>query len=220
MRGMAVLAAACLIGAAPSDPLLTRLVAGAAAVPAAALDFDRTTLSTQVADGKTERRTVVDRWDGRAWSVISIDGKPPPPKEAAAVLKTSLNGPVPGYYRLAAILSDGAVRTTGPRGEIVYRVPHLPKGSVTMRGAAAERFAAELTVDASGPVPIVRHARYFAPEPMRIMMVAKLDRFEAHSDFRIGSRGRPELSRQTVELAGTLFGRSGTQRNEVAFAYR
>lgn len=220
MRGMAVLAAACLIGAAPSDPLLLRIVAGAAAVPASALDFDRTTVSTQVADGKTERRTVVDRWDGRAWSVVSIDGKPPLPKEAGAVLKAARNGPVPGYHRLAEILSEGAVRTTGPHGETVYRVLHLPEGSVTMRGAPADRFAAELTVDTNGPVPIVRHARYYAPAPMRIMMVAKLDRFEAHSDFRIGSRGRPELTRQTVDIAGTLFGRAGTQHNEVGFAYR
>ena len=213
------LAGLCLLGAAPADPLLARLLAGASG-SAANLDFERTSVQAQTSGGKTERRTVVERWDGRAWTVLGIDGRPPTAKAAAQIVKASSAAPVPGYYRLGLLLGSGAVRGQGPRGEVVYRLAELPPGGVAMKGAPPEKFSAEFLVDDSGTVPIVRHARYYAPAPMRVMMVAKLDRFEATSDFRFGARGRPELVRQNVDLAGTLFGRSGTQHNEISYVHR
>ena len=219
-RSAVALAAFALLGAAPADPLLARLLAGANALPPAMLSFDRTTASRQTSDGKTERHDQVDRWDGRAWTVLSIDGKPPSAREAAAAIKVAVNAGVPGYYRLASFLAAGPVRSAEGPGTVTYLLAKLPPGGVSMKGAPPDKFSAELSVDTSGPVPFVRHARYFAPAPMRLMMVARLDRFEATADYRLGPAGRPELIRQSVDLSGALFGRDGTQRSDTALAYR
>ena len=214
------LAAAALLGAAPGDPLLARLIAGANALPPATLNFERTAASSQTSDGKVERHDQVDRWDGRGWTVLSIDGKPPVPRAAADAIKASDQSGVPGYYRLATFLAAGPIRAAEGPGTVTYRLAQLPPGGVTVKGAAPEKFSAELSVDTSGPVPFVRHARYFAPAPMRIMMVAKLDRFEATADYKLNAAGRPELTRQTVDIAGSLFGRAGTQHSDTALSYR
>ncbi|QXQ04814.1 hypothetical protein KX816_10890 [Sphingosinicellaceae bacterium] len=214
------LAAVALLGAAPADPLLARLIAGANALPPATLSFERSIASSQTSDGKVERHDQVDRWDGRAWTVLSIDGKPPEARAAADAVKASEASGVPGYYRLATFLAAGPVRVAEGPGSVTYRLAKLPPGGVSVKGASPEKFSAELSVDTSGPVPFVRHARYFAPAPMRIMMVAKLDRFEATADYKLGTAGRPELTRQAVDIAGALFGRSGTQHSDIALTYR
>lgn len=220
VRIAAVIAGVALLGAAPADPLLLRLLAGANAVPAAALSFERTTVASQVSGGKTERHTSIERWDGRVWTLLSVDGAPATAKASAEAAKAIANGGVPGYYRLARFLAAGPVRGNDAQGRIVYRLDRLPAGTMAIKGANPEKFAAELVVDTSGPVPYVRHARYYAPAPMRIMMVARLDRFEAGAEFRLAPSGRAELVRQTVDVAGALFGRDGSQHSEATFAYR
>ena len=219
-RPALALAATALLGAAPADPLLARLIAGANALPPATLSFERSAASSQTSDGKVERHDQVDRWDGHAWTVLSIDGKPPLARAAADAVKASDASGVPGYYRLATFLAAGPVRAAEAPGSVTYRLAQLPPGGVAVKGASPEKFSAELSVDTSGPVPFVRHARYFAPAPMRIMMVAKLDRFEATADYKLNAVGRPELTRQTVDIAGALFGRSGTQHSDTALTYR
>ncbi len=206
--------------AAPADPLLARLLAGANAVPPPALSFDRIAVASETSASGTERHTRVDRWDGRAWSVLSIDGKPLAPAAAAAALKSTSPDNVPGYYRLAAYLAANPQRVADPSGGVVYRLARLPPGSVAIKGAPPDKFAAELSVDAAGPIPYVRRARYFAPQPFRMMMVAKLDHFEATSDYRLNAAGRAELVRQVIDVSGAMFGREGSQHSEFTFVYR
>ncbi len=220
--GRVALAALALVstGAAPADPLLARLLATTSAVPPPGLSFDRRTIASETSASGTEHHTRVDRWDGRAWSVLSIDGKLPTVAAAAAALKSTSPDNVPGYYRLAVYLAAGPQRAADPSGTIVYRLARLPAGSVAIKGAPPDKFAAELSVDVSGPVPYVRRARYFAPQPFRMMMVAKLDRFEATSDYRLNAAGHAELTRQVIDISGALFGRAGTQHTEYNFTYR
>lgn len=216
---LAVLALAAT-GAAPADPLLARLLAGANAVPFATLSFDRSTLASETGASGTERHTRVDRWDGHAWSVLSIDGKPPTPAAATAALKSTSPDNVPGYYRLAAYLAAQPQRVVDATGAVTYRLARLPPGTVAIKSAPPDKFAAELAVDSSGPVPYVRRARYFAPQPFRMMMIARLDRFEATADYRLNAAGQPELVRQVIDVSGALFGRSGSQHTEYGFTYR
>ena len=219
-RILAAAGGAALFAAAPADPLLARLLAGAAAVPPPTLRFDRTITVAETTGGKTERHVRVDRWDGRAWSVLSIDGAPPSPRAAAAAVKENAAGGVPGYYRLAAYLAAAPERVSDPAGHVVYRLHGLPPAVMAMKGAPPDKFDAELTVDGEAATPFVRRARYFAPAPMRILLVARLERFEAVADYRLDAAGRPLLTHQTVDLAGVLFGRSGSQHTEYSFTYR
>ena len=208
------------MGAAPADPLLARLLAGANAAPPPTLSFDRNVVASETSSSGTERHTRVDRWDGRAWSVISIDGKPPTPAAAAEALKSMTTANVPGYYRLHPYLAANPLRAADPAGAVTYRLARLPAGTMPIKSAPPDKFAAELSVDASGPVPFVRRARYFASQPFRMMMVAKLDRFEAVSDYRLNAAGRAELVRQVIDMSGAMFGRDGSQHTEFTFTYR
>jgi len=220
-RGAAVagLAGLCLLGAAPADPLLGRLLAGTSEVQPPTLNFERSTVASETSGGKTERHTRVDRWDGRAWTLAGIDDRAPTAKEAASAAKEAVAAGVPGYYRLAPY-----VRAAPPRAvegnTVVYRLARLPPGAVTIKGANPDKFSAELFFDASGPVPFVRRARYYAPASFRMLMVARVDRFEAVNDYRLGKGGKPELTRQTIDIAGSLFGRDGTQHSEFSFTHR
>ena len=132
-------------------------------------------------------------------------------------MKSVAATPVPGYYRVAAYLAAGPVRSLNAAGETVYRLGSLPVGSISFTGAPPSKFAAELTVDERGWKPIVRRARFYAPAPVRIFMVGRMDRFEAISDYRLSSGGRPELSHQTVDVAGAVLGRAGSQHNDVTY---
>ncbi len=216
---VAGLAALCLTGTAPADPLLGRLLTGTADVQPPALNFERSAVASETSGGKTERHTRVDRWDGRNWTLVSLDGRAPTPKEAANAAKETVAAGVPGYYRLAAYFRAAPPRAAEGNA-VVYRLASLPPGVVTMKGVSPDKFGAELFVDTSGPVPFVRRARYYAPSPFRMMMVARVDRFEAINDYRLGKTGKPELARQTIDVAGSLFGRDGTQHSEFNFSYR
>ena len=219
MKATAALAGLCLLGAAPADPLLTRLLTGAAEVPPAALSFERAAELSETSGGRTERHWRVERWDGRSWTAVSIDGRDATPAQTRDAAKAIAASGVPGYYRVAVFLRAATSKTVEP-GTTVYHLATLPPGTLAVKGASPDRFAADLTVDTTGPVPFVRRARYFAPASFRVLMVARLDRFEAVYDYRLGKADRPELARQTIDLSGALFGRDGSQHSEYAYAYR
>lgn len=218
-----LLAASFLLAstAAGADPLLDQVVAVAKATPPAA--FERTTI-IEASDGKqaqTVRR--VDRYDPKApeerrWTLVSVNGAAPAPKDLEAYRKQILATPAPGYYRIATFLRSGAQRVGEANGRVTYRIPTLPKGSV--KGGPMDLsglLSAEVVVDQTAPKPVVSRIRFFLPKPTRVMLVAKLDRFEAISDYGL-SNGAPAIVAQVTEMVGTnpMQG-SGTQRTRVSF---
>ena len=131
------------------------------------------------------------------------DGRAPTDHDRAAFTKAVGGLPAPGYYRLATFLSRGAERSTDAHGRTVYRIARLPAGSVKAAGFdLSDRLAAEATVEQANGRAYVSRVRIFLPAPTRIMMVAKMDRFEAVTDYALGPDGTPVLTRQTTETAG------------------
>ena len=205
-------------GAAAPDPLLDRIVAGARAVPASSIAFERTSKGvSQEKSGATETTMRVDRWDGAQMTPLSIDGKPATPEDVARTRKDSAGRPVPGYHRIGDYLGSGARRVPTADGRIVYRIDKLPKGSINIGGDRSGDMVGEAVVDASGAVPFVSRMRLYLPKPLSIFMVAKLDSFEVNNEYRLGPGGRPALIRSVQTMAGSQFGKTGTTRTEVTY---
>jgi hypothetical protein len=216
---LALLSLVLATAAAPApDPLLPQIIAGARAVPAASIAWERTQkqLGKDGDTGEAESHVRVDRWDGKALATISVDGKPPNPEEAAKFRKAAAGRPVPGYHRVADFLGAGAVRSSDAQGRIVYRVTGLPKGSINIGKDISANLVAEALVDSSGPQPYVSRLRIVLPKPLSFFLVAKLDSFEAVSDYRLVN-GKPTLVRQTQTVSGSQMGKGGTTRSESTY---
>lgn len=217
MRSLFALAAlAVLTAAAPApDPLLEQVLAGARAVPPTSISFERTQRSiNKEGDGAPETRVRVDRWDGKQMTLVSIDGKAPSQKEAESYRKALAGRPVPGYYRLASFLGQGARRVPDAKGRVIYRVDKLPKGSINIGRDISANITAEAIVDTSGPKPFVSRLRMTLPKPLSFFMVAKLDSFEAENEYRMGPDGRPVLVHQKQAMSGAQMGTPGTSTAE------
>ena len=220
MRFALPLAALALVAAAPAmDPLQSRLVAEAGAVQPAALAFTRKVTATQTDGTKTETKLRVDRWDGKQWTLVSEDGKPPSAEAAASFRKEAAGRPVGGYYRLAHFLAKPAVRGTDAQGNTVFKIAKLPPGSVDISGDRSDKFVGEATVSGSGPDSYIRRLHLYAPAPFRLMIIARIDRYDIVNEYAPGRSGRPELVRQVQQYSGSRPGESGTVRTETVYSY-
>jgi hypothetical protein len=219
-----VAATAALLSAIPAraDALLERLRAEAAR--AEVKGFERTSREQkQTAKGPvTEVR--VDRFDpkappGRQWSLLSINGRAPTPKEVSEHRKLVSSLPVPGFYRLSAIFAGEPERRVEANGRILYRWTSLPAGSMPTPGPdISPRMAAEALVEKVGNRPIIRSVRLFAPKPFPVMAVAKVNSFDLQNFYAEGDGGTPVL----VSQAGTTdisapFGQGVRQTSETKF---
>ena len=206
------------VAAAPADfALRDRIVADAAAV--APVPFVRTFTATQSGGGEKESHVRVDRWDGKAWTLVSLDGKPPSADDAAKAAKSFGAQKPPGYHRLATLLAK-AVPATDARGRTVLRVATLaPESFFTSGKDVSEHFTAEAVVT-EGARPYVEQLRLTAREPFRLMLVAKVETFVTVSDYARDAGGTPRLVRQVADINGSMLGRSGLQHTETVYNYR
>lgn len=222
MRYLLALTMVGLVGggatAQTTDPVLAKLVAGAKAVPAAIISFERSSRTTaRETNGATETSTRVDRWNGRTMQRISTDGRPATPQEIADLTKATKGRPIPGYHRIGDYLDAGARRLSEKPGQIIYRVDRMPKGSVDLNGDKSDRFSADIAVDTSGAAPVATRSHIFLQKPFSIMLVAKIDKFDVVNDYGIGKDGRPALLKSVQQMTGAQFGKVGEQRTESVY---
>ena len=67
-----------LMAAAPAvDPVRDRIIAQAQAINPATLAFERTTNQIRKGGGTSSGVTTLERWDGKRWTLVSVNGKQP-----------------------------------------------------------------------------------------------------------------------------------------------
>ena len=212
-------AALLCVAATPAELVRDRVVAEARTMSSASLAYDRTMTVTQADAKEKASQTRVDRWDGKAWTLLSLDGKPPSADDRAKHAKAAAAGSVPGYYRLAAMLA-AASASADAQGRTVLRMATLPPKSVVTSGKdVTENFTGEAVVAVSAR-PFVQQLRLTARAPFRMMLVAKIDSFVTVADYARGPDGTPRLVRQVADIRGSMMGSDGTQRVETIFTYR
>ncbi len=213
----AAVALFAFVAAAPApDPLARQLLADSRAITEKSFGFERVE-HLEASDGhKRETEVDVDRYDPAAkpsLTLVSVDGKPPTPKTSHDYWKNNEGRPVPNYGRVALLLA-AARRVDATH----YHVDEVPKTVMPGRGGMmARHLAADLTVDSSGARPFVSQTRLFAPEPFRMMLVAKIEKFEVINRYKPGADGRPRIVEQDFVLVGSGPGMSGTQITHATF---
>jgi len=215
----AVLAILLAIAAAPApttDPLTARLLAESRSITETSFGWERVSRAEGTDGRKVETEVDVDRYDPTAtprYRLLTVDGKPPKADKLREYVKAIEKKPAPNYGRVA-ILLVAARRVDATH----YHVDELPKGIITGQGAMmAKHLVADLIVDTSGSKPFVSETRMFAPTPFRMMLIAKVDKFEVLNRYRPGPDGRPRIVEQDVTIAGSWPGQSGTQITRATF---
>ncbi len=220
----ALLAGLLLLAAAPAhaDALPDRIVAEARAVGPDDFAYTRSVRTEQRSGDKVERRATVESYDparpaGQRWTLVSVDGRAPTADELKDYSKGMARATVPSYGRLARYFGNGGQRSANG-ARTVYRATSLPKGALTIGKADLSAGAqAEATV-ADGPRPYVERLDIVSTKPVRMMLVAKVERLDATSRYRLMPDGRPVLAEQVSEMRGSMMGRAGSLRTVATFS--
>jgi hypothetical protein len=219
---LALLGAALATGPARADAILDRLRTEAAR--AEVRGFERTTREEKKTPKGPVTEVRVDRFDpraaaGRQWTLLSVNGRAPTLKEQADHRKLVSSLPVPGFYRLSAILAGEPERRTDPQGRILYRWNSLPPGSMPTPGPdISTRMAAEAVVEKIGNRPVVRSVRLFAPRPFPVMSVAKVNAFDLQNYYSEAEGGTHVLvAQEGATDISAPFGQGVRQTSETKF---
>jgi hypothetical protein len=186
--------------------------------------FERTTRTVKQTDDGPVTQIQIDRFNPRApaaqqWTLLSVDGRTPTRKEISEHRKLVSSLPVPGFYRLSAILAGEPSKSTEARGRTIYRWDSLPPRSMPTPGPdVSTRMAAEAIVERIRGRPVLTSVRLFAPKPFPVMAVAKVNSFDLMNHYAEGSGGTPMLVSQTssTDIAAP-FGQGGRQQSQVNF---
>ena len=218
----ALLAMVMLMAAAPApDPVRDRIIADARAMNPGSLAFDRTTTMVRKGGGSVTTINLVERWDGKAWTLISHNGRPPSEAEKRAAEKIAAASPAPGYYRLADLLAAASDSSTDAQGRTVLHIPQLPAGSVRTDNAdISSHLRAEAIVGTHGGHAFVERVHVSAREGFKLNFLIKVTSFEQISDYKLDTDGRPRLTSQSADSAGTMFGFPGGETSQITYAYR
>ena len=224
MRISLVWPALLLIAAAPAPtPSVQRdaIIAEAASMRPDGLAFDRASNAVRRGGGTTTTTTSVDRWNGRTWTLVSTGGKPPSTEQRQAHERAVKTVPVPGYHRMAPLLTAATGSRTDADGRTVWQIPILPAGSVfTDSGDISRYLKAEARVARRGDRVWIDQIQISEREAFRMNMLIKVTVFAQTLDFELGSDGKPRQVAQATQSTGTMFGFPGGETALVTFTYR
>lgn len=219
--GLATMALFLTAATPVSEPLRDRIISDARAVTPASLAFDRATSMERKGGGSTTKVTMVERWDGQRWTLISKNGKTPTQGERRDIEKLAAASPVPGYHRLASLLANASEIGTDAEGRMVLRIPVLPPGSVrTDTSDISSHLRADAVVSNRGGQPWVESVHVSQREPFKMNALIKVISFDQVSTYKLDASGRPRLARQSANSMGSMFGFSGGQSSDVIYTYR
>jgi hypothetical protein len=217
---VAFLALLTVAAAQAPSALRDEIIADARAQPPAALAFDRTTALVRTGGGTTTNVSMVERWDGKTWTLISQNGKPPSASQRRAAEKQAAATPVPGYHRLAVLLANASSSRTDGEGRTVLQIPMLPANSVlTDTSDISSHLQAEAVIDNRGGKPFVESVHVSARETFMLNALIKVKAFDLVSSYKRDSSGRPRLASQTADSHGSLLGIPGGETSQVTFTY-
>ena len=222
MKAIALLLPLLLLATASApapETIRDQVIAGARSqLP---LAFERTTHVVQVGGGTRTVTHRIERWDGAAWSIVSINGKPPTASDIREQAKAVAAQPIPGYHRLAGLLAAATTRDTDAQGRSVLIIPQLPPGTVVNAGTdISAHLRAEAIVVTNAGQPWVQRLTLTNREPFKMSWALKVLAFEQVSEYQLDASGRPRLASQANDSTGTMFGFNGGQKAEITYVYR
>lgn len=171
--------------------------------------------------GTATNISMIERWDGKAWTLISHNGKPPTAAQKRDAEKIAAAVPVPGYHRLASLLETASSSRLDAEGRTVLQIPVLPADSIYGdSGDISEHLKAEALVNTRGAKPFVERLHVTARETFKLNALIKVKSFDMVSTYKLDAGGRPRLASQTADSMGSVFGIPGGESSQVTFTYR
>jgi hypothetical protein len=221
----AVLLASASIGHAEiafPDELKQRILTQAQSVGLDDYAFTRTSRTEQTSNGKTEVRTIVEKFDptksGDArWTLVSVDGAAPSADTLTKYKNESSKRRVPGYYRLAKYFAAKATASTDSRGRVVFHFGSLPKDSaIVMDSDVSSNTSADVTITETDGKAFAEQV-HLTVKPMRLKLVMKLERYESTARYRLGPEGKPLLVEHTADMNGSGLGQEGKAHTVITY---
>ena len=211
-----------LISAAPApDPLILRIADEAAAATPASLAFDRTARAMRSGGGTSTMTTITDRWDGRRWTLITTNGRPPTATERSEHRRQAGALPIPGYHALAAVVAAATGRRTDTDGRTFLVIAIMPPGSVhTDTDDISAHLQGEVRLAEHGKQVFVDQLKVTAREGFKIKMLIKVTGFQQTSEYAVTDTDPPRLTSQVSTSTGTMFGFPGGETATTTFVYR
>jgi len=206
-----------------ADSLKDRIVAHARTVSAEDYAYTRTVKTETIERDKTEERLVVERWDPakpveQRWSLVSINARPPTEEQLKNYRKDLPKRRQAYYGRVAGYFAKPATSSIDARGRTVFRFASLPKETVMVRDADISANAGgEVVVDATGAVPFIEEVRFSSTKPTRVKLVAKIERFETTTRYRMMPDGKPVPIELASEMSGSMMGQEGRIRTRITY---
>jgi hypothetical protein len=204
-----------------ADALQQQVVAGAKSVGEEDFAFTETAINQR--NGEPVKEYVL-RYDPTRprpwrWTLIKAEGRAPTAKESAEVTKEAGTRPVPSYARVAKWFGAPAERVaTGP-GSVTYRFASLPAGTIKIASHdASADSVTEAVVDTSGKVPFVSRVHIVTNKPFRMMMVAKIERIDITTTYRLTAGGKPMIFSTASDTTGSMLGKSGWFKGRTVFS--
>ena len=177
------------------------LVAQAEAIDEHAYAFTRTLRARQ----GDETKIIVERFDPRSqadggWTLVSVDGRAPTTKERKGAAKRYADAYVPGYHRIAEWVGQPATETAGGLSYASFSKDTFEIGPAD----ASKKMAGTARLARRGDLVWIDQARFHLTKPMRIMLVAKLNRMDIVTDYKLLPGGDPVIARQVFEMSGSM----------------
>jgi hypothetical protein len=207
-----------------TEALKQRIVAHARTVGPEDFAFTRTARVEQIEGEKKETRTTVEKFDPRKpadqrWTLVSVDNRTPTADELKNHRKEAPKRRVANYSRMANYFAAPSTSAVGPNGRTVFKFTQLPKESVVVNNNdLSANSVAEVTVDASGATPIAEQVQFTLVKPMRLMMVAKVERFVSTTRYRVLADGKPAPVEQVSEMSGSMMGKTGRIKTTLTYS--
>ncbi|MDQ2659235.1 MAG: hypothetical protein M3Y03_02325 [Verrucomicrobiota bacterium] len=207
------------------DPLPARIIAFARTVGPDDYAYTRTIRTEEVAKDKSEPHVVIERFDptkpgDQRWSFVSVDDRAPNAKEMREY-RDSLPKRRPAYYgRVALYFTSPASKSVDAQGRPLFHFSTMPKDTI-MAGDTdlSAHISGDVLVDtSSSAAPFLSEVRFHSTTPTRIKLIAKIDRFDTTTRYRMLPDGQPVPSEFESEVSGSLLGQSGTIRTRISFS--
>jgi hypothetical protein len=214
--------------AEPNNPdaeaLKERIIAHARTVTPEDYAYTRTVRSESTEGDKKEERVVIEKWDpakplDQRWTLISIDGKPPDADQLKIYRKEIPKRRLAYYGRVAGYFAKPATSAVDAKGRTIFRFASLPKDTVMVADADISANATgEVVVNTSGATPFIEEVRFNSTKPTRVKLVAKIERFETMTRYRLMPDGKPAPIELSSEMVGSMLGTEGRIRTKIAYS--
>ena len=82
----------------------------------------------------------------------------------------------------------------------------------------SENATGEVVVDTTGAIPFVEEVRFTSTKPTRVKLIAKIERFETMTRYRLMPDGKPVPIEAVSDMTGSMLGQQGRLHTQISYS--